>query len=254
MIHYFFLSNDFSVEQKKFSLFFRKNSLGHYNRAFGSSLKQPSKANFYNMELALESSFTSVFLCKVQQLPKKKENNQCKPNTPKTITSFKRRALSSRLKQIRLSILISPDIGNIQIDIVHLSLQSSEDTNFFCCFIQSLEMIKFGMKSKSSSFSELSSMGKMFNTKYEKKEEKPQVNMYTINPMIFGMYIFSGTKKKATCYHFNKIILSEHSRGGDQIDKYKFYFLFVCVDDEKVVAKGRETTYTITCKKTHIFF
>ncbi|ETO33996.1 hypothetical protein RFI_03099 [Reticulomyxa filosa] len=47
-------------------------------------------------------------------------------------------------------------------------------------------MVQFGMKLKRSSFLELSSMGKRCSTEYKKTEEKPRVNVYTINPMIFG--------------------------------------------------------------------
>ncbi|ETO04819.1 hypothetical protein RFI_32578 [Reticulomyxa filosa] len=79
--------------------------------------KQSNKAKFYNMELALEISSTNTLLCKVQQLPKKKENNQCVLKT----TPFEKKMLPSRPKQIRLPIVVSPYIGSIQVDVVHLS-------------------------------------------------------------------------------------------------------------------------------------
>ncbi|ETO00620.1 hypothetical protein RFI_36820 [Reticulomyxa filosa] len=79
------------------------------NMVLALLFKQSNKANFYNMRLALESFFTNALLCKVQQLPKKKENNQYKPNTHKT-TLFKKKILSSRTKQIRFPIVVSPDI------------------------------------------------------------------------------------------------------------------------------------------------
>ncbi|ETN97224.1 hypothetical protein RFI_40307 [Reticulomyxa filosa] len=192
MIHYFSLRY-FLLSRKSF-LFLKKILLDITIVLLALLFKQPNKANFYNMELALESFFFNVLLCKVQQLPKKKENNQYKRNTSNTITSFEKKVLSLRLKQICLSILISPNIGNIQIGIAHLSLQSSEDINFkhfkSILTIQNtitLVMIKFGMKLKSSSFLELSSVGKISDVKYKKTEEKSQVNVYTINTMIFGM-------------------------------------------------------------------
>ncbi|ETN98117.1 hypothetical protein RFI_39400, partial [Reticulomyxa filosa] len=132
-----------------------------------------------------------------------KEITQCKSNTPKTTTSFEKKVILSLPKQIRLPIVISPDIGNIQVDVVDLSLQSRADIKFLVisfnllagsCFYDSekqgitkLAMNKFGMKLKSSSFLELSSAGKISDTKYKKTEEKSQVNVRTINTMIFGM-------------------------------------------------------------------
>ncbi|ETO15249.1 hypothetical protein RFI_22115 [Reticulomyxa filosa] len=134
----------------------------------------------------------------MQQLPKKKENNQYVPNTPKT-TLFEKEMLPSRPKQMRLPIVISPDIDNIQIGVVNLSSQSREDIHFFVVSfnlfsrimdsekqsIIKLAMIQFGVKLKNFSLLELSPMGKRCDTEYDKTEEKSQVNVHTINQVIF---------------------------------------------------------------------
>ncbi|ETO35533.1 hypothetical protein RFI_01532 [Reticulomyxa filosa] len=72
VIHYFSLSNDFSVKEKNFSLF-RKTLLDITTVVLALLFTQPNKVNFYNMEIALESSFINALLCKVQQLQKKKK-------------------------------------------------------------------------------------------------------------------------------------------------------------------------------------
>ncbi|ETO29932.1 hypothetical protein RFI_07188 [Reticulomyxa filosa] len=160
MNHYFLLSNDFSVEEKVFP-FYKKLLLDITNVVLALFFKQPNKANFYSMELVVESSFTNALLCKVQQLPKKKRNNQYKSNTRKTTIHSKKRLM------------------------LYIYLHSQERHQFFCCFIQfdsekqsitKLVMIEFGMKLKSFSFSKLSSMGKMYDTKNKKINEKPQIN------------------------------------------------------------------------------
>ncbi|ETN99213.1 hypothetical protein RFI_38268, partial [Reticulomyxa filosa] len=253
MIYYFSFSDDFFVEEKKFP-FLEKLLLDIINMVLALLFKQPNKANLYNMELALEIA--------------EKENNQCKSNTPKT-TLFEKKMLSPRPKQIHFPIVVSPDIGNIQVD-MYIYLHSQESTSIFllsCFYVffyhfivtkrtsnlilqfldypeyfrylikrilrnNALVMIKFGMELKSS----LSSMEKYLILDTRKTEKKPQVNVYTINLMIFGMYIFSSTKKTSDLLllqqkYLDKIIISEHSRGGDRIEKYYFFF---CVDDEKV--------------------
>ncbi|ETO01817.1 hypothetical protein RFI_35622, partial [Reticulomyxa filosa] len=139
---------------KKFSLF-RKNSLKHYNRLLALLFKHLTKQTSTTWNSLLRVSFSMFSFAKCNNYRKRKKIISVNLIHPKQ-TSFKKRVLSSRLKQIRLSILISPDIGNIQIGI------NSEK--------QGIDMIKFEVE-KFLFFLELSSMGKIYNIKYKKTEK-----------------------------------------------------------------------------------
>ncbi|ETO15165.1 hypothetical protein RFI_22200 [Reticulomyxa filosa] len=94
MINYFSLSNDFSVEEKKFSLS-RKNSLGHYNWFWLFSSSNLT-ANFYNMELVLENSFTNALPAKCNSCRKRKRTISVNPIHQKQHYSKKGAIITSR--------------------------------------------------------------------------------------------------------------------------------------------------------------
>ncbi|ETO06023.1 hypothetical protein RFI_31373 [Reticulomyxa filosa] len=208
-------------------MFLLKRKSFHFQKKFSwtlrmwfwlSSSNNLTKANFYNMELAIESSFTNAFLCKVQQLPKKKENNQCKSNTRKQQYHSKKDAIitakTNTLAYCKHSrYLIKKDYEK----------QS----------ITKLVMIEFGMKLKSFSFSKLSSIGKMYDTENKKIDEKPQVN-----------YIHN--QRDDICDVFIAIkIFSKYYRDG--INNKTFFY----VKDEKSIRLGGNNVYN-NLSKTNV--
>ncbi|ETO02198.1 hypothetical protein RFI_35238 [Reticulomyxa filosa] len=212
----------FLLKRKSFP-FLEKTLLDITTVVLALLFKQPNKANFYNMKLALESFFINALLCKVQQLPKKKKNNQCVPKT----TSFKKKMLSSRPKQIRLPIVVSPDIGNIQVGVVHLSSQSREDIHFFVVSFNLFSRITI-LKNKVNKISNGGEVEKLLffgNIQWEKclrKQRKTTCKCIHNQPSDIchvNLQQYLPLQQK----YLDKVIISKHSRGGDRINKYNLF-------------------------------